>query len=82
MEKMNCTLVKNFFVIHHSLWNTLMVFGLHEYRPISRFEASAGEAMRLILTRGFSFQLILHSLLYCVVDHDVEVDILEDESFE
>ena len=40
-------------------WNNpLMVFGLHEYRPIYRFEASAVKAMRSILTREFSFQLI------------------------
>ena len=38
--------------------------------------------MRLILTREFSFQLILLSLLHCDVDHGVEVDILEDESLE
>ena len=36
--------------------------------------------MRLILTREFSFQLNLLSLLHCDVDHGVEVDILEDES--
>ena len=59
-----------------------MVFELHEYRPIYRFEASAVKAMRLILTREFSFQLILLSLLHCDVDHGVEVDILEDESLE
>ena len=78
---MNCTLVRNLCVIH-SLWNTLTVFGLHEYRPIYRFEASAVKATRLILTREFSFQLILLSLLQCDVDHGVEVDILEDESHE
>ena len=33
--------------MHHSWWNDpLMVFGLHEYRPICRFEASAVKAMR------------------------------------
>ena len=62
--------------------NSLMVFGLHEYRPIYRFEASAVKAMRPILTRESSFQLILFSLLHCDVDHGVEVDILEDESLE
>ena len=57
---MNCTLVRNLCVIHHSWWNNpLVVFGLHEYRPIYRFEASAVKAMRPILTRVFSFQLIL-----------------------
>ena len=40
-----------------------MVFGLHEYRPMYRFEASALKAMRPILTREFSFQLIL-GILY------------------
>ena len=75
---MNC---KDFFVIRHS-WckNPLKVFGLHEYRPISRFEASAVKVMRPILTREFSFQLILLSLLHCDVDHGVKVGILEDES--
>ena len=33
-------------------------FGLHEYRPIYRFEAPAVKAMRPTLTREFSFQLI------------------------
>ena len=78
---MKCTLVRNLCVIH-SLWNMLTVFGLHEYRPIYRFEASAVKATRLILTREFSFQLILLSLLHCDVNHAVEVDILEDESHE
>ena len=33
--------------MHHSWWNDpLMVIGLHEYRPICRFEASAVKAMR------------------------------------
>ena len=75
---MNC---KDFFVIRHS-WckNPLKVFGLHEYRPISRFEASAVKVMRPILTREFSFQFILLSLLHCDVDHGVKVGILEDES--
>ena len=59
-----------------------MVFGFHEYRSIYNFEASAEKAMRLILTREFSFQLILLSLLHCDVDHGVEVDVLEDECFE
>ena len=59
-----------------------MVFGLHEYRPIYRFKVSAVKPMRLILTREFSFQLILLSLLHCDVDHGVDVNILEDESFE
>ena len=50
---MNCTLARNLFVIHHSLWNhPLMVFGLHEYRPIYRFEASAVEAVRPILCQN------------------------------
>ena len=68
-----------------------MVFGLHECRPIYRFEASAVKAMRPILTREFSFQLIfgfctasLFSILE--VSHDVqlgvEVDILEVENLE
>ena len=39
-----------------------MVFGLHEYCPIYRFEASAVKGMRPILTREFSFQLILKIL--------------------
>ena len=34
----------------------LLVFGLHEYRPIFRLEAFAVKAMRPILTREFSFQ--------------------------
>ena len=57
---MNCIFVRIFFcVIPHSwLNNPFMVFGLHEYRPICRFEASAVKAMRPILTREFSFQLI------------------------
>ena len=59
-----------------------MFVGLHEYRAISRFEASVVKAMRLILTREFSFQLILLSFLHYDVDHDVEVGILEDESLE
>ena len=74
---MICTLVMNLCVIHHSLWNTLMVFGLHEYRPIYRFEASAVKAMRPILTRIlFPINFALASSL-CV-----EVGILEDESLE
>ena len=57
---MNCTFARNLCVIHHSWWNnSLMVFGLHEYLPIYRFEASAVKAMRPILTREFSVQLIL-----------------------
>ena len=59
-----------------------MVFGLHEYRPIYRLEASAEKAIRPILAREFSFQLILLSLLHCDVYHDLEVDILEDENLE
>ena len=56
---MNCTLLRNLCVIHHSWWNNpLMVFGFHEYRPIYRLQASAVKAMRLILTREFSFQFI------------------------
>ena len=56
----NCTLVRNLCVIHHSWWNSsLVVFELHEYRPNYRFEASAVKATRPILTREFSFQLIL-----------------------
>ena len=48
----------DFFVIHHSWWNNpFMVFGLHEYRPIYRFEASAVKAMRPFLTREFSFPI-------------------------
>ena len=46
-------------VIHHSWWNTLMVYGLQEYRPIHRFETSAVKAMQPILTSEFSLQLIL-----------------------
>ena len=43
-----------------SSWNNpLMVFGLHECRPIYRLEASAVKAMRPILTREFTFSLIL-----------------------
>ena len=80
---MNSTLVRNLCVIHHSWWNNpLMVFGLREYCPIYRFKASAVKAMRLILTREFSFQFILLSLLHDDVDHGVEVGILEDESLE
>ena len=44
-----------------------MVFGLDEYRPIYRLEAFAVKAMRPILAREFSFQLILLSLLHCDV---------------
>ena len=51
---------KNLCVIHHFWWNNpFMVFGLHEYRPIYRFQTYAVEAMRPILTREFSFQLVL-----------------------
>ena len=57
-----------------------MVFELHDYRQIYNFEASAVKAMRLILTREFSFQFILLSFLLFDVDHGVEVDVLEDES--
>ena len=35
-----CTLARNLCEIHHSLWNTLKVSGLHEHRPNYRFEAS------------------------------------------
>ena len=59
-----------------------MVFGLHEYCPIYSFKASAVKAMRPILKREYSFQFFLLSLLHCDVDHGVELDILEDESFE
>ena len=59
-----------------------MVFGLHRYRPLYRFEASAVKALRPILTREFSFQLILLSLLHCDIYHGVEVDILEAENLE
>ena len=49
-----------FCVSRQPWWNNpLMVFGLHEYRPIYRFEASAVKAMRPILTHESSFQLIL-----------------------
>ena len=47
---MNCTLVKNLYVIHHSWWNNLKVFELHEYRPNYWFEASAVKALRPICT--------------------------------
>ena len=51
--------MRNLCAIHHSWWNSpLMVFGLHGCRPIYRFEASAVKAMRPMLTREFSFQLI------------------------
>ena len=43
-----------------------MVFGLHEYRPIYRFEASSVKPMRLILPREFSFQLLLG---FCTLSH-------------
>ena len=68
-SRMNSTLVRNFCVIHHSWWNDpLMVFGLREYCPIYRFNASAVRAMRLILTSELSCQLILLSLLHGDVD--------------
>ena len=80
---MNCTIVMIFCVSNDS-WrnNPLMVFGWNESRPIYRIEASEVKAMRPILTREFSFQLILLSLLHCDVDHGVEVDILEDARLE
>ena len=52
-------------MMHHYWWkNPPMVFGLHEYCPIYRLDASAVKAIRLILIHDFSFQLILFSLLH------------------
>ena len=58
-----------------------MVFGLHAYRPIHRFEASAVKATRPIFRREFFFQYVALASSLCVY-HGVEADVLEDERFE
>ena len=50
----NESLRNSSFLVEYS--SPLMFLGLHEYRPIYRFEASAVKATRPILTREFSFQ--------------------------
>ena len=58
-----------------------MVFGLHEYRPSYKIEASAVKAMRPILTREFSFQYVALASSVCAY-HGVGADVLEHECLE